>query len=235
MQRGLTLVEVLVVVFFVVILIGLLPNRHPGTRAKAERIACVNNLRQIGLAFRAFATDHGGKYPTDLSVTNSGSREWLADETRLWRHFLVVSNRVETPKLLLCPEDKERLPVKSFWKSDPRPPTWSQLTSNSQLSYFLGPEARDEQPQSIWMGDRNLSCGTNPVAPGRLVVTPEAGSPFASDRKYALGFTAQMHNQAGNIMLGDGSVQQVTSGRLRDFVRDALTSEGVRTNLWLVP
>jgi prepilin-type processing-associated H-X9-DG protein len=36
-----------------------------------------------------------------------------------------------------------------------------------------------------------------------------------------VGFTGNIHQNAGNFLLGDGSVQQVTSGRAREQVRDA--------------
>ena len=99
------------------------------------------------------------------------------------------------------------------------------MTNNSHQSYFLGLDAQEEQPQTVLSGDRNLTTNGVAVGPGRLVLTTNL----------ALGYTAEMHNGNGNIMLGDGSVQGVSAGRLRESIRAALTTSGLTTNVWLVP
>ena len=42
----------------------------------------------------------------------------------------------------------------------------------------------------------------------------------------APAYTGKIHNSAGNLLLGDGSVQQVTSGRMKEQLRDAANSIG---------
>lgn len=54
---------------------------------RAERIQCVNNLKQLGLAMRIWAGDNNDKYPTSL---------------------VVMSNELATVKILICPGDKAR-------------------------------------------------------------------------------------------------------------------------------
>jgi hypothetical protein len=54
-------------------------------KARAERIACVNNLKQIGLAMRIWANDHN-----DISPAN----------------FICMTNELSTWKILQCPSDK---------------------------------------------------------------------------------------------------------------------------------
>ncbi|MEO7678998.1 MAG: hypothetical protein ABIV39_19770, partial [Verrucomicrobiota bacterium] len=56
-------------------------------KARAERIKCVNNLKQIGLSGRVWANDHNGVYPTD---------------------FISIENELGTPKILRCPSDESR-------------------------------------------------------------------------------------------------------------------------------
>ncbi len=56
------------------------------------------------------------------------------------------------------------------------------FSSNRQLSYFLGLNANDEQPNSILGGDRNLTTNGIPVTAGRLLVTAD----------HALGFNKKI-------------------------------------------
>jgi hypothetical protein len=52
--------------------------------AQAPRTACVNNMRQIGLATQIYAKDHNGNFPTN---------------------FQSMSIELGTPKVLWCPAD----------------------------------------------------------------------------------------------------------------------------------
>ena len=223
-RHGFTLTELLVVIVVIVVLVGMVIPFTSGNRPKASRIQCVNNLKNVGLALRIFAAEHAGTFPAALSATNGGFQEPLADANQLWRHWLVVTSQLASPKLLLCPADKRRVAAAAFAPATNLPSQFV-FSGNHQLSYFLGLNATEMKPASILAGDRNLTTNGTPVAPGRHVFP--AGTRF--------GFTAELHNQSGNVLLGDGSVQQVSSGRLNEQFLDALKATGLTNDVWVVP
>jgi prepilin-type N-terminal cleavage/methylation domain-containing protein len=203
-QRGFTIIEVLACAVVVALLIGLLLPRLATTGCRVPRISCVNHLKQIGLAFRMWSNDHSEKFPWDVSMTatNPGTQDF-ALTGEVWRHFQAISNEVNTPKVLSCPNDKDRKPI-----SD-----WAAFTNNSHLSYFVGLDASEVLPQSILAGDRNLTVSNQP-AKGILFLKPGD----------TLGWTKAIHEGFGHFALGDGSVQQVMNTLLNKQLQAAFQS-----------
>jgi prepilin-type N-terminal cleavage/methylation domain-containing protein/prepilin-type processing-associated H-X9-DG protein len=211
-ERGFTLIEVLVVIAVVAVLISLLLPGLAKDKAEAEKITCNGHMKVVGLAFRIFWTDNTNSFPFQISTNVGGTKEWTTDASKAWRQFAAISNDLGVPIIVHCPSDRERTEVRR----------WSDFTSNQQLSYYLGLGASEENPQSILSGDRNLTLDGKSLEGQVITLSSNAN----------VAFDQRVHNGSANILLGDGSVQQLTSARLRGAVRDAAR---VSTNRFVIP
>ncbi len=206
---GFSFLELLFVMAVFVILVALCLPRLVSSPRRSIRIACMNNLKNIGLSFRQWALDHGDKLPDQVSDVNGGTIESVGTGVA-YIHLLVMSNELNTPKILLCPADKKRFAATN----------WNTLR-NSNLSYFVGLDITEKFPQMLLSGDDNFTInGKKPRSGLVLLSTNDAAA-----------WLPTPHDHQGNILLADGSVKGFSSTNLNAAFRSA----GVATNRLLMP
>ena len=221
--RGFTLTELLVVICMVAVMVALILPMLAAAKRGGGPNHCVNYLKQIGLAFRIWEGDNGGKFPMQVSVTNGGAME-LAIRGDVAAIFRVMSNELSTPKILVCPQDTKRTAATDF----------AGGLSYANISYFLGLDAEDKYPQMILSGDDNLDVNGVRVRPGILNLSTNAPVEWTENERHGRPQQWSFRNQhlrIGNIGLADGSVLSTTASTLTS----ALASTGFSTNRLVIP
>jgi len=199
--RAFTLIELLVVIAIIAILAALLLPALSGAKARARRAECANNLKQVGVGLRGWATDSDGHFPWVVGITNGGSKdapEW-AD------HFRACSNELSTPKILVCAAQLEKKVITD----------WSLLAGEDNVSYFFGVDATETKPETILAGDSNVLGGGGGLDP--------FWNSFIGTSIDAV-WDNNVHVNKGNLALSDGSVQMVNTLELQAQISSALST-----------
>ena len=219
--QAFTLIELLVVIAIIAILASMLLPTLARAKEAGKKTSCLNNVRQIGLAYQGFLTDNNDRFPAYVTERTAPAGTPDTAEARApYSYRQVLVPYINSSNVFKCPDGLK-------WP-DPQPGAWfntdygnnhneANLPGASQQAWFAA------HPDFGFNETVNASSLPRPTDfilladAGRSDNTPSRGGMYPQPWAFDVSSQARMlgrHTKGtANIVFGDCHAQSVNTNR----------------------
>ncbi len=216
-RSGFTLIELLVVIAIIAILAAMLLPALASAKARAQRMSCMNQMRQLGLAFPMFCGDRGDMLPPAGWAAGANTAASIQLSWDSWLNKYIGGNASDAdlsvgtlfagavPKILQCPADQF---PKANWLGGLAP--WFALRSYAIVGVGPNQGAQADYQRDPKYGLPNLNQS------GKLSVGIYWADPAATVANWdAIGYKSTVvKDPAGTILLCENTSGQQCAGNI---------------------
>lgn len=217
--RGFTVIELLIIVIIGAVLVSIVIPAIFAAKQKAQQIVCVNNLRQLFLAFEQYTNDNNGLLPrpNNSGTSKAGTKicnaeVWFKAVDSYLTTLQLPSERGEISqeeRLLLIKQDPIFKTIPLSEQDNTRTIKVNQnLVPASDCQRYI--ETIENPTKTVLLFDGNIYNSSGNYS-----------SAVANKFEGSYGSVAQRHSKAANILFIDGHVERIQNGNT-----DGTTNEG---------
>jgi prepilin-type N-terminal cleavage/methylation domain-containing protein/prepilin-type processing-associated H-X9-DG protein len=228
---GLTLVELLVAISIIAILAGLLLSTLTRAKAKAQGVACVDNIRQLMLAWKMYIDDNNGRLVRNAAF--NGIARYRADSGGWIHGWLDYNNQntdntnvlnligafdgetalfgkyITSPQVYKCPADPSTVEVGGRTYPRVRSLSMNQAIGSGSTANWLPPSnyivfQRESDIITPGPGSLLTFLDEHPDSINDAGLAFQMHDPDQRARARLIDIPASYHNGAGSLSFADG-------------------------------
>ncbi len=220
-ESGFTLVELLVVIGIISVLIAILLAALAAAKERSRRVACMSNLRQLGVALATYYHDNKGRYPRVRYDPPPGFQtslfemahahepfEQVPPNDNTAAYFLLIRLKLMMPAAFICPSTDHTPDTLGGGRPVAQRSNFEDYIMGNTLSYSMICPYKDFGPIRYFPLPPKSSSG--------LAIAADRNDPLERykslvpdvDAGTLRRMNSRNHGGAGqNVLYADGSVQ----------------------------